>query len=238
MKNNFRYIASVVGLVVVSCSATSAFAYTDPAKTYTEEQLTSANVAGLHLFMTDDEAAKVLKEGGFQGKFPAFKGDERMVTPWVKSGQKIAVFRFKDKDGIIRVHSIEFNQNFDRPVDVDTVKSKLSERYGEPTQTHPDLIWREAYTFDHAKVQTCIDGPSEYRAACLKNIGADNTVGKKVEDEENGAMIKASVWPKQLRIIVSDDKVFTNAEAMNLAAKAAADKAKAQKDTKDTSLGF
>jgi uncharacterized protein YegP (UPF0339 family) len=200
--------------------------------TYSPDQVRAFAVAGLKANMTQDEAGKLLKDSGFQGSFSTFSQDEKQANGWAKAEQTVFPFRFKAKDGSIRLWEVAFKQKFDKEQAVDGLKAKVVERYGQPTEVVGDtLIYRVSHKVDHTKVDFCLN----YGNAGNAYNGVDEATYWR---ERRAPELRVQVTPTALTLQLPDQETVLAAEELF---KAEADAAKAKQQTQNTQgtkLGF
>lgn len=200
--------------------------------TYSPDQIRTFAVAGLKTNMTQDEAGKLLKDSGFQGSFSTFSQDEKQANGWAKAEQTAFPFRFKAKDGSIRLWEVAFKQKFDREQSIDGLKAKVINRYGQPTEVVGDtLIYRVSHKIDHARADFCLN----YGNAGNNCNGVDEATYWR---ERRAPELRVQVTPTALTLQLSDQETVLSAEEFF---KAEADAAKAKQQTQNTQgtkLGF
>ncbi len=229
---------SLGGVVIIGLSSLAqCLAAEGPS--YTSEQIRGMSVAGLHLGMLQSDAYETLKKGEFEGNFKPFDGNSTNTQVWVKVDQKIAPFRFLTRDKEVKLWAINFAQSFDKAQSQEALKNKIIEKYGVPTSVQTDgmngdisLEYHIKYTVDPSQAAIC--EPREWMSA----FGCDRKDQPVWLRERVAPQLTIHIAAKQLKADLYDRETENNERAFIDQQKQAMEKARQEKNSKNTEIGL
>ena len=206
--------------------------------TYSSEQILNFDLAGLKLNMTDVDAARAMTEAGYEGKWDQEISD--YVKGWQQVDRAIFPFRYAAKDGKIRLWSIKYKQIFDVNMSEDILKTKIVEKYGEPTKVeNGELVYETPWPYDKIKksdAHSCIVFSGSF---CEDNpFESQHELEEAYNNAEMRPQLRVRISPKELvvdlnfRLAVKEAKQFHSDQAN------AAEDAKRRKASKNLDLGL
>lgn len=241
-----RGLGAMAAAVFISLVAPSQLAFggdNEGAKNYSAAEIRNFELAGLKLGMSADDAAAAMKAAGYRGSYRS-EVDDR-AKAWENFDRAIFPFRYIEMDGSVKLSRIEYLQTFEESMSVEGLKAKLIEKYGPPSRFDNATgvyVWESELTLPpNGAAMGCVASgdPNCWRIVLINS-------GFKTAAEYEAALLaqmrrpelRASIKPKELNIVLSDEERRYAAEQLRNKAAKESEEEKRRNATKKIELGL